>query len=98
MTPKKVPMRKCLGCGEMFPQKELVRVVKTKIRSEEAENEQFEISLDFVGKKNGRGAYVCKKSSCLTLARKARRIERALSCQIPDEIYDEMQQEMSENE
>ena len=99
MTPKKVPMRKCLGCGEMFPQKELVRVVKTKIRSEEeTENEQFEISLDLVGKKNGRGAYVCKKSSCLALARKARRIERALSCQIPDDIYDKMQQEMIENE
>lgn len=99
MTPKKVPMRKCLGCGEMFPQKQLVRVVKTKLKSEEeAENEQFEISLDLVGKKNGRGAYVCKKSSCLAQARKARRIERALSCQIPDEIYDRMQQEMSENE
>lgn len=99
MTPKKIPMRKCLGCGEMFPQKQLVRVVKTKIKAqEETENEQFEISLDLVGKKNGRGAYVCKKSSCLALARKARRIERALSCQIPDEIYDKMQQEMSENE
>ncbi len=99
MAQKKVPMRKCLGCGEMFPQRQLVRVVKTKIKSEEENGEErFEISLDLVGKKNGRGAYVCKKSSCLMLARKARRIEKALSCQIPEEVYDKMQQEMSENE
>lgn len=95
MHPKKVPMRKCLGCNEMFPKKELVRVVKTKTGEGE---EDYEISLDLTGKKAGRGAYVCKKTSCLALARKARRIERALSCRIPDEVFDKMEEEMRESE
>ncbi len=95
MHNKKVPMRKCLGCNEMFPKKELVRVVKTKTGEDE---EDYEISLDLTGKKAGRGAYVCKKASCLTLARKARRIERALSCRIPEEVYDRMEEEMRESE
>jgi len=97
MQPKKIPMRKCLGCSEMYPKKELVRVVKTRI-SEEGEEETFEISLDLTGKKAGRGAYVCRKVDCLRAARKARRIERALSCQIPQEVFDRMEQEMQENE
>ncbi len=95
MHTKKVPMRKCLGCNEMFPKKELVRVVKTKTGEGE---EDYEISLDLTGKKAGRGAYVCKNASCLALARKARRIERALSCRIPDEVYDRMEREMKESE
>lgn len=95
MHTKKLPMRKCLGCGEMLPKKELVRVVKTKTGESE---EDFEISLDLTGKKAGRGAYVCRKSSCLSLARKAKRIERALSCRIPDEVYDKLEKEMRENE
>ncbi|MBQ5968786.1 MAG: YlxR family protein [Clostridia bacterium] len=97
MQPKKTPMRKCLGCGEMFPKKELVRVVKTRV-SEADEAERFVISLDLTGKKAGRGAYVCKKVDCLRMARKARRIERALSCQIPQEVFDRMEQEMQEHE
>mgnify|MGYP003516271008 FL=1 len=65
MALRKVPMRKCLGCGEMFPQKELVRVVKTKIKPQsENEEETYEISLDLTGKKAGRGAYICKKKEC----------------------------------
>ena len=72
MVAKKVPVRKCLGCGEMFPQKQLVRVVKTKIKSEDGE-EAYEISLDLVGKKNGRGAYICKNSECFKIARKKSR-------------------------
>ena len=95
MHTKKLPMRKCLGCGEMLPKKELVRVVKTKTGEGE---ENFEISLDLTGKKAGRGAYVCRKSSCLSLARKAKRLERALSCRIPDEVYDKLEKEMRENE
>ncbi len=95
MHTKKLPMRKCLGCGEMLPKKELVRVVKTKTGDGE---EDFEISLDLTGKKAGRGAYVCRKSSCLSLARKAKRLERALSCRIPDEVYDKLEKEMRENE
>lgn len=99
MTPKKIPMRKCLGCGEMLAQKELVRVVKTKIKEEsESGEEKYIISLDLVGKKAGRGAYICKKSECFAKARKARRFEKALSCQIPEEIFALMEKELKENE
>ena len=95
MHTKKVPMRKCLGCNEMLPKKELVRVVKTKTGEGE---DDYEINLDLTGKKAGRGAYVCRKDQCLALARKARRLERALSCRIPDEVYDRMEEEMRESE
>ena len=99
MTPKKIPMRKCLGCGEMLPQKELVRVVRTKNGSdEESGAESYTLSLDLVGKKAGRGAYICKKSECFKIARKAKRFERALNCQIPEEIFNQMEQELKENE
>lgn len=99
MAIKKIPMRKCLGCGEMFPQKELVRVVKTKIKPQnEGEEVTFTVSLDLVGKKAGRGAYICKKQECFQLARKAKRFSRALSCEIPEEIYDLMEKELKENE
>ena len=98
MTPKKIPLRKCLGCGEMLAQKELVRVVKTKIKSEAGEEESYTVSLDLVGKKAGRGAYICKKSECFKAARKARRFEKALSCQIPEEIFNQMESELTENE
>ncbi|MCM1543841.1 MAG: YlxR family protein [Ruminococcus sp.] len=98
MQTRKVPMRKCMGCSQMFPKKELVRVVKSKISSGEEQEEAFEISLDLIGKKAGRGAYVCRNLDCLKMARKARRIERALDCKIPDEVYDKMEQEMSESE
>lgn len=98
MVPKKQPMRKCLGCGEMFPQKELVRVVKTKLKDADGNEAGFEISLDLTGKKAGRGAYICKKEECYNLAKKARRFNRALSCEIPEEILEKMRQEISENE
>ena len=98
MVPKKQPMRKCLGCGEMFPQKELVRVVKTKRKDADGNETGFEIILDLTGKKAGRGAYICKKESCYNTARKARRFNRALSCEIPEEILEKMRQEISENE
>ncbi|MGN1419270.1 MAG: RNase P modulator RnpM [Acutalibacteraceae bacterium] len=94
MTQKKIPMRKCMGCMQMFPKKELVRVVKTKGQSED----DYEISLDLTGKKSGRGAYVCKRTQCLKIARKAKRFERALECSIPDEVYDRMEQEMKDSE
>ena len=98
MQKKKIPMRKCMGCGEMFPKKELVRVVKTKISEDEEGNEVYEISLDLTGKKAGRGAYVCKSAECLKKARKAKRFERALQCEIPAEVYDSMEKEMAESE
>ncbi len=98
MVPKKQPMRKCLGCGEMFPQKELVRVVKTKLKDADGNEAGFEISLDLTGKKAGRGAYICKKQECYNLAKKAKRFNRALSCEIPEDILEKMSQEISENE
>lgn len=88
MQAKRVPLRMCTGCGEMKPKKELVRVVK---------NKEGEISLDLTGRKPGRGAYVCRSLDCLKKARKARRFERAFSCQIPAEVYDTMEREMSED-
>lgn len=98
MKQRKDPMRKCMGCLQMFPKKELVRVVKTKLAAEEGAEEKYEISLDLTGKKAGRGAYVCKNTDCLKAARKAKRFERALECQIPSDVYDRMEQEMQENE
>lgn len=84
-----------MGCNEMFPKKELIRVVKCKTGDEE---DAYEISLDLTGKKSGRGAYVCKNLQCLQKARKAKRFERALECTIPEDVYDRMEQELSENE
>lgn len=97
MTVKKIPMRKCLGCGEMFPKKELVRVVKTKT-GEENGAETYLISLDKTGKASGRGAYVCKKVKCLEIAEKAKRFQRALECQIPPEVFEKMKAEMENDE
>lgn len=93
---RKMPMRKCLGCGEMFLQKELVRVVKTKIKGED--EEAYEISLDLVGKKAGRGAYVCRNTACFEKAVKAKRFQKALSCQIPEEVMEKMRGEMEKGE
>lgn len=97
---KKIPLRKCSGCGEMKPKRELIRVVKAPdIKDDEGQVvSQGEISLDLTGKKPGRGAYVCKSSECLVLARKARRFERAFSCKIPDSVYDSMEEELTANE
>ena len=89
MTPRKVPLRRCMGCNESKPKKELVRVVRTS---------EGEALLDLAGRKPGRGAYVCRSADCLRLARKARRLERAFSCQIPDEVYERMEEELSRNE
>lgn len=92
MQQKKIPLRKCMGCMQQFPKKELVRVVKSKL-----DEEQYEISLDLTGKKSGRGAYVCKNVQCLKAARKAKRLERALECEIPAEVYEKMEREMQDN-
>lgn len=84
---KKIPMRMCLGCGEMKPKKELVRVVKTP---------EDEILLDITGKKSGRGAYICPNAQCLAKARKARRMEKNFACRISDEVYDSLERELNE--
>lgn len=89
MKPKKIPLRKCMGCGEMKPKKELVRVVKTP---------EDEIVLDLTGKRNGRGAYICRDTECLKKARKSKRIEKSFQCQIPDEVYDKMEEELKSND
>lgn len=73
MVQKKIPMRQCLGCREMFPKRELIRVVRSP---------EGELSLDFKGKAPGRGAYLCGKPECLKKARKSRAIERALSVEV----------------
>ena len=82
---KKIPMRQCLGCREMKPKRELIRVVRSP---------EGEISLDFRGKASGRGAYVCPDAQCLKKAIKAKALERAFSCQIPLEIYEKLNEQM----
>lgn len=82
---KKIPMRQCLGCREMKPKRELIRAVKSP---------EGEISLDFIGKSPGRGAYICRNSDCLKKAIKGRAFERALSSQIPKEVYDRLSEQM----
>ncbi len=85
MKPKKIPMRMCLGCGEMKPKKELIRVVKSP---------EGEISLDFTGKRSGRGAYICRCAECLEKARKGRRFEKSFSCKIDESVYEVMSDEL----
>ena len=84
---KKIPMRQCLGCREMKPKKELIRVVRAP------DGEQ--ISLDFNGKMPGRGAYLCPNPACLKKAVKSRALERAFSAAIPAEIYERLELELS---
>ena len=78
MQQKKIPLRKCTGCGEMKPKKELVRVVKTP---------DDKVLIDLTGRVNGRGAYICPDEKCLRIARKSKRIERiaALENIVPTE-------------
>lgn len=83
-TEKKVPMRKCVGCGKMKSKKEMMRVLKT------AENE---IVLDTTGRKNGRGAYLCFCKECLQNAAKNRGLERSLKMAIPKEVYESLERE-----
>ena len=89
MKQKKIPMRKCTGCGEQKPKKELVRVVKTP---------DGEILLDLTGKASGRGAYICNSAECLKKARKSKRIDRTFEMTIPDEIYEQMEEEISKDD
>ena len=86
---KKIPMRQCLGCNEHKPKVELLRVVRSP---------EGEISLDFRGKKSGRGAYICHSLKCLRRARKGKRIDRVLECDIPESVYDAMEAELEGNE
>ncbi|MDD4700056.1 MAG: YlxR family protein [Oscillospiraceae bacterium] len=89
MQAKKQPLRMCTGCGEMKPKRELVRLVKTR---------DGEVTLDLIGKAQGRGAYICKNAECFAKAVKARRLEKAFSQKIPEEIYKKIEAELKINE
>lgn len=86
---RKIPLRKCSGCGEMKPKAELVRVVRSP---------EGDLSMDLTGRKAGRGAYVCHNIECLRIARKRKALERSFACAIPSEIYDRLEEEMMEGE
>ncbi len=86
---KKIPTRRCTGCMESFPKKELIRVVRSP---------EGEISLDFTGKKSGRGAYICPKTACFKKARKQGRLARSLDVEIPEELYDILEKEVKLSE
>ena len=81
---KKIPLRQCVGCGEMKSKKEMLRILKT------TENE---FVLDKTGKKNGRGAYLCNSRECLLKARKSKGLERSFKMSIPNEVYDNLEKE-----
>ncbi len=85
MAEKKIPMRKCTGCGSVKPKKELIRILKTP---------EGEIIIDKTGRKNGRGAYICDSVECFEKAKKSKGIERSLEMQIPSEIYESLLKEM----
>ena len=85
MANKKIPLRQCVGCGQMKAKKELIRVIKN--------DEGF--FLDASGRKNGRGAYICADTECLKKARKSKGLERSLKVAIPDEVYENLEKEMS---
>ena len=89
MSVKKIPMRMCTGCHEMKPKKELIRVVKTP---------EGEIKVDFTGKLNGRGAYICRNVECFTKAQKQKSLSRAFECQISDEIYEQLKGSIEKGE
>lgn len=82
-------MRKCVGCGEMKPKKELMRILKT---------ESGEFIVDAAGKKNGRGAYICRSLECFKSVVKSRGLERSFKQEIPQDVYDSLEKEMGEIE
>jgi len=84
---KKIPLRQCIGCGEMKSKKEMIRVIKTA---------EGEILLDATGRKNGRGAYLCPSMECFKKAVKGRGLERSLKMAIPREVYETLEKEMEE--
>ncbi|MBE5824686.1 MAG: YlxR family protein [Butyrivibrio sp.] len=82
---KKIPMRKCVGCGEMKDKKDLIRIIKTG---------EGEIFLDATGKANGRGAYICKSAECLLKAAKNKGLERSLKAQVPGDVLERIEKEL----
>ncbi len=86
---KKIPMRKCIACGIQKPKKELIRVVK---------NNADEVSVDFTGKANGRGAYICNDKKCFELAIKKNAFNRALETKIEDAVFEKLKERLSDHE
>ena len=86
---KKIPMRQCIGCGQMKGKREMMRILKTA---------EGDIALDMTGRKNGRGAYLCRSMECLKQARKSRGLERSFRMSIPDEVYDSLEKEFEDFE
>ena len=89
MSVKKIPLRQCIGCGEMKSKKEMIRVLKTA---------QEDILIDATGRKNGRGAYLCPSKECLKKAIKSKGLERSFKMAISKEIYETLEKEMEEIE
>lgn len=87
MANKKIPMRKCVGCQEMKEKKSLIRVVKTA---------EGDIILDDTGKKNGRGAYICKILECFKKAKKTKALESSLGVSVSEQVYEELEKEMNQ--
>lgn len=87
MTVKKVPLRRCAGCGEQKSKKEFVRVVRTP---------EGKVILDATGKANGRGVYLCPKKGCLQKAKKSRRLEKSLEVAIPEEVWEALEENLGE--
>lgn len=82
---KKIPVRQCTGCGERKPKNELIRIVRTP---------EEKIVLDFTGKQNGRGAYICKSKDCLTLCVKKKRLDNAFGIAVPADVISELEKEL----
>lgn len=87
--PKKIPQRMCLGCREHKDKKDLVRVVRSP---------EGEVSVDLTGRKNGRGAYICRSKECLKKARKQKAVSKALNCEITDEVFEQLLIQIEEDE
>lgn len=87
MSIKKIPLRQCIGCGEMKSKKEMIRILKTS---------EGEMILDATGRKNGRGAYVCPTTECLERAIKSKGLERSFKMAIPKEVYETLEKEMAQ--
>lgn len=88
MNTRKIPLRKCTGCGEMKNKREMIRVIRSP---------EEDILLDKTGKKNGRGAYICNSMDCLKQAVKTKGLERSLKIDIPKEIYDTLVRELEDS-
>lgn len=93
MTNKKTPLRQCVGCREMKAKKDMIRILKVA-----SEDGAFAILLDTTGKKNGRGAYICKSSACLQATMKSKGLERSFKMAIPKGVYEMLEKEMKELE